>query len=205
VVHDEAELRERVKEIVGRYDQPALVEEYILGREFTVGLLGERRPRVLPAMEVVFTDPSDTHPVYSFEHKLAESVKVRYECPAKLEPAQARALERAAREVFSALGCRDVARMDFRMDAQGRMYFIECNPLPGLTPGWSDLVLIAKAAGMQYRDVIGELLSFAIRRYKERQRERREAARREALSSSPLADAPPATNGPRNGGAAGVS
>ena len=71
-----------------------------------------------------------------------------------------------------ALGCRDVARIDFRMDARGRFYFLECNPLPGLTPGWSDLVLIAQGAGMDYRTLIGEILSGAIRRYKEREQRR---------------------------------
>jgi D-alanine-D-alanine ligase len=79
-----------------------------------------------------------------------------------------------------ALGCRDVARIDFRMDERGRIYFIECNPLPGLTPGWSDLVLIAQGAGMDYRTLIGEILSGAIRRYKER--EQRKAADRDAPS-----------------------
>jgi D-alanine-D-alanine ligase len=97
--------------------------------------------------------------------------------PATLEATQLKALERAARECFIALGCRDVARVDFRMDEQGKIYFLECNPLPGLTPGWSDLVLIAKAAGIEYNPLISEILSGAIRRYKERERERRTEAR----------------------------
>jgi D-alanine-D-alanine ligase len=66
------------------------------------------------------------------------------------------------------------------MDARGRFYFLECNPLPGLTPGWSDLVLIAQGAGMDYRDLIGEILSGAIRRYKEREQSR--ARRRRPLA-----------------------
>jgi D-alanine-D-alanine ligase len=176
VVDNEAELREAAREMIAKYDQPALVEDYIGGREFTVGLLGERRPKVLPPMEVVFL-AGEAHPVYSFEYKQDWSSKIRYDVPANLEPAQLRALERAARECFIALGCRDVARVDFRMDAQGKVYFLECNPLPGLTPGWSDLVLIAKAAGIEYNALIAEILSGAIRRYKERVRERRESAR----------------------------
>jgi D-alanine-D-alanine ligase len=176
VVDTEAELREAAREMIAKYDQPALVEDYIAGREFTVGLLGERRPKVLPPMEVVFLS-NDAHPVYSFEYKQDSSTKIRYDVPAQLEAAQLKALERAARECFIALGCRDVARVDFRMDAQGRVYFLECNPLPGLTPGWSDLVLIAKAAGLEYPMLISEILSGAIRRYKERERERRESER----------------------------
>ena len=77
------------------------------------------------------------------------------------------------------------------MDLQGRVYFLECNPLPGLTPGWSDLVLIAKAAGLEYPALISEILSGAIRRYKERERERRESERGGAT--------------PPNGGAAASS
>ena len=134
VVDTEAELREAAREMIAKYDQPALVEDYIAGREFTVGLLGERRPKVLPPMEVVFL-AKEAHPVYSFEYKQDWSSKIRYDVPAQLEPGQLKALERAARECFIALGCRDVARVDFRMDLQGRVYFLECNPLPGLTPG----------------------------------------------------------------------
>jgi D-alanine-D-alanine ligase len=174
VVDTEAELREAAREMIAKYEQPALVESYIGGREFTVGLLGERRPKVLPPMEVVFLG-GEQHPVYSFEYKQDWSKKIRYDVPANLEPAQAKALERAARECFIALGCRDVARVDFRMDDQGKVYFLECNPLPGLTPGWSDLVLIAKAAGIEYDALIAEILSGAIRRYKEREREKRVA------------------------------
>ena len=168
VCNSEAELREVVKEMVGKYQQPALVEEYVSGREFTVGLLGERRPKVLPPMEIVFLDKEDTTPIYSFQHKLDWSDRIRYDVPAKLDPGQLDKLKAAGRAAFMALGCRDVARIDFRMDEKGRVYFIECNPLPGLTPDWSDLVLIAKGAGMDYRTLIGEILSGAIRRYKER-------------------------------------
>ena len=199
VVDNEAELREAAQKMIEKYDQPALVEEYISGREFTVGLLGERRPKVLPPMEVVFLDASETHPVYSFEFKQDWSQKIRYDVPAKLETAQLKALERAARECFIALGCRDVARVDFRMDSQGRVYFLECNPLPGLTPGWSDLVLISKAEGLEYNALIAEILSGAIRRYKERERERRGEQRAE-LSGLPKAvaavDEPRATQPP---------
>ncbi|MGV3625308.1 MAG: D-alanine--D-alanine ligase family protein [Archangium sp.] len=182
VCHTEAEVREVVKEMVGRYHQPALVEEYIGGREFTVGLLGERRPEVLPPMEIVFTDKSDKTPIYKFEDKLEENDRIRYEVPAKLESGQLERLKAAARSAFMTLGCRDVARIDFRMDEAGRIYFIECNPLPGLTPGWSDLVLIAQGDGMDYRTLIGEILSGAIRRYKERGARRRDRSEDDAAA-----------------------
>jgi D-alanine-D-alanine ligase len=191
VVRDEDELRDVARELISKYRQPALVESYVAGREFTVGLLGERRPRVLPPMEIVFLDASDPTPIYSFEMKQDWSEEIRYEVPAKLSPRELDRLERAARECFTALGCRDVARLDFRMDAEGRIYFIECNPLPGLSPGWSDLVLIAQAAGIEYRGLIGEILSFAIRRYQERERERERARRAQAAAEREHAAAHP--------------
>jgi D-alanine-D-alanine ligase len=177
IVRNEGELRDVARELIAKYRQPALAEQYVVGREFTIGLLGERRPRVLPPMEIVFLDASDPTPVYSFELKQDWSDRIRYDVPAKLSPREVDRLERAAREVFGALGCRDVARIDFRVDAEGRIYFIECNPLPGLTPGWSDLVLIAQAAGIEHRALIGEILSNAIRRYQARERDRERARR----------------------------
>ncbi|MCA9691638.1 MAG: hypothetical protein R3A51_20320 [Nannocystaceae bacterium] len=172
VAETDAELRTIARAMIQRYRQPALVEEFLSGREFTVGLLGERRPRVLPPMEIVFVNPNTKHPIYTFDHKLDANEQIRYEAPAKLEPALLREIERAARTAFTALGCRDVARIDFRLDAKGRVNFIECNPLPGLTPDWSDLSMIAKAAGLDYRALIGEILAPALRRLRGRDKDR---------------------------------
>jgi D-alanine-D-alanine ligase len=199
IVRDEGELRDVARDLIVKYRQPALAEAYVAGREFTVGLLGERRPRVLPPMEVVFLDASDPTPIYSFEMKQDWSSQIRYEVPAKLSERELDRLERAARECFGALGCRDVARIDFRMDAEGRIYFIECNPLPGLTPGWSDLVLIAQSAGIEYGALIGEILSFAIRRYQERERERERARRAHAAAEREASGAPEPQRGNGHG------
>lgn len=166
VVSDEASARAAARALVDRYGQPALVEEYIVGREFTVGLLGERRPKVLPPMEVVFIDPKG-HPVYGFEEKQSDTPRVRFECPAKLSPAELRRIEKTARDTFTALGCRDVARIDLRMATDGKVYVIEVNPLPGLTPDFSDLCTIAKASAMDYRTLIGEILAGCIKRLRE--------------------------------------
>jgi D-alanine-D-alanine ligase len=170
VVESEAELRELAQEIAGRYHQSVLVETYLPGREFTVGLLGERRPRVLPPMEIVF-DSSESRPIYSFDRKF-RGKSIQYAVPAEIDPALKKELERASRTVFSALGCRDMARVDFRLDADGRLTFIECNPLPGLTPGFSDYCVIAEAAGIEYRSLIGEIMAPAVRRLRQRRRMR---------------------------------
>jgi D-alanine--D-alanine ligase len=169
VCDDEGQLREVARALIDRYGQPALVEEYIFGRELTVGLLGERRPRVLPPMEVVFLEASE-RPVYDYACKQDWQRHVRYECPANLTKDELRAVERACRTTFMTLGCRDVARIDLRLNAQGRVYVIEVNPLPGLTPDYSDLCLIANGARTDYRTLIGEILSGAIKRWQHRQR-----------------------------------
>ncbi|MGK3973971.1 ATP-grasp domain-containing protein [Sorangium sp. So ce118] len=166
VVKDEAAARAAAKQLVDRYHQPALIEEYITGRELTVGLLGERRPKVLPPMEVVFVDPP-TYPVYGYEEKQTDTPRVRFQCPAQLTPSELRRVEKVVRDTFAALACRDVARVDLRMTKDGRVYVIEINPLPGLTPDFSDLCVIAKVAGMDYRSLIGEIMAGCLKRHRE--------------------------------------
>lgn len=170
VVDDVPMLRKVVGELIQKYRQPALVEEYIAGREFTVGLLGEKRPRILPPMEIEFCDATEKRPVYDYAHKQDWSSRIVYHCPAKLNPKELRAVEKAALETFLALDCRDVGRVDLRMDAQGNVYVLELNPLPGLTPDWSDLVLIAKAINMDYRTLIAEILAGGLKRLREKKR-----------------------------------
>jgi D-alanine-D-alanine ligase len=162
IVADERALREMARELIARYEQPVLYEEYVRGREVTVGLLGTP-PRILPPMEVVFLD-DDPDPLYSFEAKKRFEELVRYEIPAPLTDDELGALEAASLAAFAALGCRDVARIDFRIDERGVPYFLECNPLPGLAPGFGDLTFIAAAAGISYEGLIGEILEGALAR-----------------------------------------
>ena len=191
VVDDEESLRQVVRELLERYRQPALIEYYIAGREFTVGLLGDKRPRVLPPMEIIFLDKANPRPVYDFQIKQEWEKHVYYQCPAQLTPAELKSMERIARETFVALDCRDVARVDLRMDDTGDIYVLEVNPLPGLTPNYSDLCLIASAANIDYRSLIGEILTGGLKR----KREKRRAEAREAEA----ARAPSNGNGDGNG------
>jgi D-alanine-D-alanine ligase len=186
VVDDEAGVREIARDIIDKYGQPALVEEYITGREFTVGLLGERRPRVLPPMEVVFLQPHE-RAVYDYACKQDWEKHVRYECPPNVTKDELRLIEKVSRSTFMALGCRDVARVDLRLASDGKVYVIEVNPLPGLTPDYSDLCLIAKGAKLDYRSLIGDILSSAIKRWRERQEGTREI-------ETPMLEPPAATN-----------
>src|SRR6185436_15769512 len=89
-----------------------------------------------------------------------------------------------ARATFWALDCRDVARVDLRMDAEGRIYVLEVNPLPGLTPGYSDLVLIAKAIGIQYDQLIAEIMAGGLRRMREKRREERELDKKQEAKAA---------------------
>ena len=182
VVDTEEELRAAVKSCVERYRQPALVEEYIKGREFTVGLLGDKRPRVLPPMEIRFKKDTD-RPVYDYGVKQEWEEHVYYECPAHLTEAEQKAIEKIARATFWALDCRDVARVDMRMDNEGRIYVLEVNPLPGLTPGYSDLVLIAQAVGMTYDQLIAEIMVGGLRRMRDKRREERDAVKSGELAA----------------------
>ncbi len=157
VVDDEKALRELVARLIDRYRQPVIVEEYISGRELTAGVLANGKPHMLPPMEVVFHGASG-RPVYGYHLKQDFCDEVTYECPAKLAPKELAEVRRASVGAFKALGCRDVARVDLRLDAAGKAHVLEVNPLPGLTPDFSDLCLIAKGAGMEYEALIGEIL-----------------------------------------------
>lgn len=172
VVENESELRELVSETANKYKQAVIAESYLPGREFTIALIGEKRPKALPPLEVIFTDNSRKFPIYSYDTKLPDTKAVTFEVPAKIDMKLQKEIERYAKSVFSILGCRDFARVDFRLDENGKVNFMECNPLPGLTPDFSDFCVIAKAAGISYRSLIGEIMAPAIRRLREKNREK---------------------------------
>ena len=106
--------------------------------------------------------------MYGFEEKQSDTPRVRFECPANLTQVELKKLGKTVRDTFAALGCRDVARIDLRLTADGRVVVIEVNPLPGLTPDFSDLCVIGKVAGMDYRTLIGEIMAGSIKRYREK-------------------------------------
>jgi len=187
VVYGEDDLRPVVKEAITKYGAPVLVEQYITGREFTVALLpGDSGLRVLPPLEVVFLDNTVTHPVYSFDIKQDWDKNVRYDCPAQIDKKLEKQLATVARRAFKALGCRDFARVDFRVSADGIPYVLEVNPLPGLTPNFSDMCLIANACGITYEDLIACILKPAVRRGHVRQpRPRPLAMQKQETAQSP--------------------
>jgi D-alanine-D-alanine ligase len=161
------ELREAVARLGTAYGQPVLVEEFCPGPEFTVGILGNgRSARVVAAMEIVPRTTSREQFVYSLEVKRNYETEVEYHVP----PRQPVALVRRAHEValgaYRALGCRDVARVDLRVGADGEPRFLEVNPLPGLNPVTGDLVILAGRAGLSYEGLIGAIVDAARERHK---------------------------------------
>lgn len=160
-IDDRDELLEAADELRQAYRQPVLAEEFIDGDELTVGLVGNP-PEALGIMRILPTQ-TDKPFLYSLEVKRDWEERVRYECPAKIGPAATAAVERAAFKAWQALGCRDVSRFDFRL-REGVPYFLEVNPLPGLSPTTSDLIFLTDRVGISHRDLIGRILEAAIGR-----------------------------------------
>jgi D-alanine-D-alanine ligase len=144
------------------YKQAVLLEEFIAGDEVTVGVIGNDPPRVLGSMRVLPKQQTE-HFVYSLEVKRDWEARVEYESPPKLPHATIMAIEAAALDAYEILGCRDIARLDFRVK-DGVPYFLEANPLPGLNPQSSDLVFVAKLQDMSYEELVGGILDEACKR-----------------------------------------
>jgi D-alanine-D-alanine ligase len=165
VVHHEEALLKKVKELLTLYQPPVLAEEFIEGREFTVGILGNGKDKkVLPIMEIDFEDvPEEYGKFYTFEVKTDFGHKTKYYCPASLSAEIKKEITENALKAFDALGCRDIARVDVRVN-DGKSYIIEINSLPGLKPVYSDLPKMAEAAGMSYEELIMNVFEEAAKR-----------------------------------------
>ncbi len=167
VANNEDELYRLVARIIDNYDQPAIVEEFIEGREFTVGMLGNGDDvEILPVMEITFDHTRGTG-FYSYNVKKNSEKLTSYTCPAHLTAKEEKMIRNFAFRIFDILECKDVARIDLRLSRMdGKPYFLEINPLPGLIDGYSDLTIIAKSAGMEYKDLIKRILNEALKRYR---------------------------------------
>jgi D-alanine-D-alanine ligase len=144
------------------HHQPVLLEEFVQGDELTVGVLGNDPPHILGIMRVLPTRP-DSRFIYSLEVKRDYLQQVTYECPAALSAEITRRVTDAALAAYRVLGCRDVSRLDFRL-RDDIPYFLEVNPLPGLNPESSDLVILAGLLGVSHAQLIEAILQAALER-----------------------------------------
>ena len=159
------DLQERAGQLLADYRQPVLIEEFVRGKEVTVGVVGNDPPRVMGVMEVAPSSGHDDAFMYTLEVKRDWERLVTYRCPPDLPESCVRDIEQAALVLVDAFGCRDVARLDFRVDLDGRAQFLEANPLPGLSPVYSDLAIMARLSGWEYRRLVETVLNCALARY----------------------------------------
>jgi len=165
IVNNRKELLKICTKLLPDFPAGLLVEEFLPGREVTVGVIGNGiRSKAIAVMEVVWTERSEAE-AYTQLNKEEYLDRTEYRLVTN-EPLteQASALALA---VVEALECRDAARVDLRCDATGRLQFLEVNPLPGLHPVRSDLPIMAHLAGIPYDDLLGGIVDAAIQRYED--------------------------------------
>lgn len=186
IVYTVAEMREQVRKQGERYNQPILVEHFIQGREITIGMVGNLKPSAarrindrtapntlpdtltfFPPLEINLDAYDDSEAdLYTNRMKVEMAEDFHYFCPAPLDEATVFELNLLAAACFRVLGCKDVSRVDFRLDQAegGRPYILEINPLPGLNPIYSDICVQAKAAGWRYERLVNTIVDLAARR-----------------------------------------
>jgi len=147
-------------------DCDLLAEQYVAGREFTLGMLGNGADlRVFEPMEIIFTKRRGMYDVYSYGVKKNFREYISYKCPPELPAELIARMKHDAAVIYGVLGCRDLCRADFRLSNEGELYFIEANPLPGLAPGYSDFPMLAAYSGVPYGELIRAILHCALKRY----------------------------------------
>ncbi len=161
IIENDRELRRVCHQLLERFAQPVLLETYLPGREFTVGVLGCcSNARCLGTLEVMLVGDADVG-VYSYRNKKQFVGKVEYRWVSPDRDAIVKSVEGVALAAYRALGCRDAARVDVRLDRDGEPCFIEINPLPGLNPEISDLAILVKQTGFGYEQLIATIVSEA--------------------------------------------
>ena len=173
-VHNTDELKREVNRITSEYNQSALVEEFLVGREFTVAVLGNNSDtKILPPVEMRFDKyPEGTAPLYSYEAKWILDTKENdfdvFDCPANITKELEEKINKVCLDTYKVLKCRDWSRIDLRLDTNGEPNIIEINPLPGIIPDPnenSSFPKAARAAGIDYNDMINTVLASAVKRY----------------------------------------
>ena len=172
-VSNTKELSKQVERIITEYSQPALIEEFLSGREFTVAILGNGdEAEVLPIVEIEYKDfPEGFIPIYSYEAKWIIDTKENpldvFSCPANLSPVLETKIRQVALNAYKTLRCRDWSRIDIRLNADNIPNIIEINPLPGILPDPKENSCFPKAArtaGLSYDEMLNKVLFAAAKR-----------------------------------------
>lgn len=163
LVEDAEQANDVIECLLDKYHQPVMIERVVFGDEVTVGIIGNSPPKVLSVMRILPKQQNGCF-LYTLEVKRNYLEMVDYECPAALEEKLLQRIQSSSLRAFDALGCRDFARLDFRISAAGVPYFLEVNPLPGLG-SHSDLVIMAQKLGWNHRRLTSAVLSAALERY----------------------------------------
>lgn len=162
VIHDRLELTNTCFHLLKKFNQPVLVEEYLPGREFTAGILGNGfNARSAGIIEIILLDNAEKN-VYSFANKEQCEQLVEYRFA---EDAIAKKAVDVALRAWQVLGCLDAGRVDLKCDSNGNPQFLEVNPLAGLHPSHSDLPIICTKAGISYPRLIANIMYNALTRY----------------------------------------
>lgn len=170
VVHTKNSLYDKIRQVMGIYKQEVLVEEFIDGREITVGILENGKATILPILEIDFSSCKHTGEYfYSWRMKEYQGNRElgflpRFNCPAQLDKKTEELVKAVALRTHQLVGCFDFSRTDIRLGKDNIPYVLEINPLPGLNPKESNFPLMAYAAGMNYDDLIGAILTNASER-----------------------------------------
>jgi len=170
VVHKKDFLYDKIGQVMNIYKQEVLVEEFIEGREITVGILENGNIKILPILEIDFSTCKHTGE-YFYSWRMKEyqgNTELGFlplmHCPAKLDRETEDLVKRVALRTHQLVGCWDLSRTDIRLSKDNIPYVLEINPLPGLNPKESNFPLMAYAAGMKYDDLIGAILTSASER-----------------------------------------
>ena len=173
-VKNKSELMKEAERILVEYNQPALIEEFLSGREFTVAIMGNgKEAEVLPIVEISYNEfPEDFIPIYSYEAKWILDTKENpldvFSCPAKIDSKLESKIKNAVLKTYKVLRCRDWSRIDVRLDKNNEPNIIEVNPLPGILPNPEENSCFPKAArmaGLSYEDMINKVLFVAAKRH----------------------------------------
>lgn len=176
IVYDVKALKKRVEYVFNSFKQPALVEEFIVGRELNVAVFGDKEPKVLPISEIDFSAmPNHLHPIVSFQAKWDPLHEAYHKtvpiCPAPLTKRVRLEAENMALQCFRAVGVRDYARVDMRLSKDdGKLYVLEVNPNPDLQEG-AGFMRSAKYAGYSYRKMLKMIIYLAYQRKIEREKQ----------------------------------